>query len=627
MAWSAFSPIVHALDLAFAELHGDPFTDANLCGQCHAPAAHLRGLRSDGKSVLRDAFVDATTDGITCDVCHRVTAVTGTHTMALDIAPGAQKVGPIVDPVATRFHTAKAEGFMTESSLCGACHDVRLPIADAVTGEADGRVENLFTEWKASPWADPDHPKNPFRGQAGIGDLHAVDAGAQVTCQDCHMSLYPTRGIADAIGLDAFPGVDAATLTRKAHKLYSADRAADVDEAPNRRVSTHAFFGASKPVAPFPRAESTYDPAPLSDPLLGPEPADPVQLEAWLAARAESTVDATNAGRTAMLRAALNLSLADVPAMIAPAETLRIDAWIENVGAGHHVPAGFSQEREVWVELTVRDQGRPCVEDAECADLIERPRFMDPRAQCRVMTPAGDIEPPVDQGYDRWMRRERSGVCDAARCVVYRSGYLRDQDGDGWAEDDDLRDALVEIEPGTLTETCALPGPDADLRLSGINTGLVSFTNEFQRIAVDEAGAPIPDPQAERWLRPEVAPDHPEFATQQARFERVRYQGVESGAPIKILDPVRANRFFNDNALRPFEPRLARYDVDVPAAVVGPLQIEARVRFRFLPPRLLRALAVREAMADRAPLVTEALIDGALDVVDMAAVQAEIEVR
>lgn len=627
MAWSAFSPVVHALDLAFAELHGDPFTDANLCGQCHAPAAHLRGLRSDGRSVVRDDFVDATSDGITCDVCHRVTAITGAHTMALDISPGAAKIGPIVDPMASRFHTAKAEGFMTESSVCGACHDVRLPIADAVTGEADGRVENLFTEWKASAWANPEHPQNPFRGQPGIGDLHPVEAGAQVTCQDCHMSLYPARRIDDVIGLDAFPGVDPATLARKAHKLYPAATAADVADAPRRRVSTHAFFGASKPVVPFPRAERGYDPAPLSDDLLGPQPADPVQRDAWLAARAESTVSATDAGRTAMLRAALRLSITGLPAQVSAAETLRIDAWVENVGAGHNVPAGFSQEREVWVELTVRDQGRPCAQDDECADLIERPRFMDPRAQCRVTTAAGDVEPPVDQGYDRWMRGERSGVCDQARCVVYRSGYLHDQDGDGRGVDDDLRDALVQIEAGTLTETCALPGPDADLRVSGVNKGLVSFTNEFQRVAVDDDGAPIPDPQAERWLRPQVAPEHPEFATQQVRFERVRYRAVEAGAPVSILDPVRANRFFNDNALRPFEPRLARYDVDVPDGVVGPLQVEARVRFRFLPPRLLRALAVREAMADRAPLVTEALIDGALDVVDMAATQAEVEVR
>ena len=69
----------------------------------------------------------------------------------------------------------------------------------------------------------------------------------------------------------------------------------------------------------------------------------------------------------------------------------------------------------------------------------------------------------------------------------------------------------------------------------------------------------------------------------------------------------------NGNALRPFEPRLARYDVAVPAGAVGPLEIDLRVRFRFFPPRMLRALVAREA-AHATPLVTEAMIDGALDV-------------
>ena len=34
---------------------------------------------------------------------------------------------------------------------------------------------------------------------------------------------------------------------------------------------------------------------------------------------------------------------------------LTIPLEITNVGAGHRVPAGFSQEREIWVELTVTD--------------------------------------------------------------------------------------------------------------------------------------------------------------------------------------------------------------------------------------------------------------------------------
>jgi hypothetical protein len=34
---------------------------------------------------------------------------------------------------------------------------------------------------------------------------------------------------------------------------------------------------------------------------------------------------------------------------------LEIPIELTNVGAGHRVPAGFSQEREIWVELVVKD--------------------------------------------------------------------------------------------------------------------------------------------------------------------------------------------------------------------------------------------------------------------------------
>lgn len=626
MAYSSFSPVVHALDRAFAEVHDHPFTEENLCGRCHAPGADFRGLKSDGDGALRAGLRDATTDGITCDVCHRITAITGAHTMALELSPGRVKLGPIADPVPNDFHDAAAADHMTDAAICGTCHDVRPPIADVVTGEPRGRMEDLFSEWKASPWADASHPLNPFRGVPGVGDLHPVEAGAQVTCQDCHMSLYPARRPTDTVGLDAFPGVDPATLTRKAHKLYPAATAAEVEGAPTRRVATHGFFGASKPLVPFPRAGAGYDPAPLPDDLLGPALVDPAREADWLAARAESAHAATDAGRAAMLQAALELDLSTLPARIGRDAVLRVDAWVTNVGAGHNVPAGFSQEREVWVALTVRDAGRPCVADADCADLIEPARFHDPPAQCRTTSPAGVVEPPEGESYDRWMRAERSGVCDQHRCVVYRSGYLVDQDGDGRAQDDDLRDGLVSIDPATLEETCALPGPDANLRGAGVQKGLVSFTNAFQRIAVDADGVPIPEPQIERWQRPSVPADDPEYATQRARYERLRYAAPTPGLPIKVLDPVRANRFYNGNALRPFEPRVARYDVELPAGVVGPLEVDARVRMRPFPPRFLRVLAAREAER-AAPLVSEAMIDGALDVIDMVEARETVEVE
>src|SRR5262249_48421200 len=57
---------------------------------------------------------------------------------------------------------------------------------------------------------------------------------------------------------------------------------------------------------------------------------------------------------------------------------LEIPIRIENTGAGHRVPAGFSQEREIWLEMTVRDGrgdtvyevGKLPSEDADLRDKI-----------------------------------------------------------------------------------------------------------------------------------------------------------------------------------------------------------------------------------------------------------------
>ncbi|MCA9527246.1 MAG: hypothetical protein KC549_13230, partial [Myxococcales bacterium] len=55
--------------------------------------------------------------------------------------------------------------------------------------------------------------------------------------------------------------------------------------------------------------------------------------------------------------------------------------------------------------------------------------------------------------------------------------------------------------------------------------------------------------------------------------------------------------------------------------VRGPLRVAARARFRFFPPRLLRALAAREPA-----LLDEALIDRYLDVVDLAVATTAVDV-
>ncbi len=630
MRYAATSPVYLAMQQALAEVSGGRFTadgpDANRCAACHAPVAAARGLLFDGT----DAFAEAVTpdDALTCDLCHRITgpAGDGIANAAFEVSPGATKLGPFGDAVPSAFHHSSDEGaaHLRSARFCGACHDVRLDQPDVVAREPFGRLENLFSEWAASPWADADHPQNPLRGQPGIGGLHdgREDAGEVITCQDCHMSLYPARGFRDAVAYDAaFAGVDPASLTRKADKLYPAGPAAvpeDGGRTPRRRVAVHAMVGASHPVVPF---------------------EDKVGVEAHCATATDAFGGpaCVRQRRDAMLKAALMLDLSETPPTAQRRAPLEVTAWIENVGAGHNVPAGFSQEREVWVALTVTDEGRTCEVDLDCEDLVEAPRFFDdPPFGCAVRGPDGRLDAtlrPDDRTWRRRAREERSGLCEAGRCVVYRSGYLIDRDGDGRVEDEDLRHELVEMDAEAFTEACALPGPDADLRSLGLDQGLVLFTNQFQRLAVDQDGAPVEEENA-HWLAPTAAPYVPgpeappvldqdpaerrsAHASERAVYARHRYRTATPGHPPPVANPLEANRFFDGNALRPFEPRLARYAVTVPAGVVGPLVVEARVRFRFFPPRLLRTLAAREA-ARGTERVTEAMLDDYVDVVDMA---------
>src|SRR5262249_39120013 len=68
-------------------------------------------------------------------------------------------------------------------------------------------------------------------------------------------------------------------------------------------------------------------------------------------------VDGTPVGarqrRDLLLARAVRLAL-DGPRQVG--DRLEIPVVVENIGAGHRVPAGFSQERELWIHLRVTDR-------------------------------------------------------------------------------------------------------------------------------------------------------------------------------------------------------------------------------------------------------------------------------
>lgn len=390
MHYAAESPVFNAFELIIRKITDGAFapngSEPNFCIQCHSPTAVFNGELPDfvdRQTALpaRDSLSDVSRNGLSCDFCHTVTGPDlagsllndGIANLSLNFAPSDIKVGPIDEPAETAYHASTGSDFLRSSEFCGGCHDVRIPKPDVVTGEPFQRLENLFTEWKEGPYSTKD---NPF--------------GRVVRCQDCHMSFYPM------IEPGIFPQMPVSTAP----------------DSPMRPHAIHAFTAVSVPFiddARFPRVDTD-------------------EKDEWGFPMGQ------HQRREQMLRAACTITLEGTPESIAAdADVIPIRVVVTNVGAGHRVPSGFSQERQVWIELVVRD----------------------------------------DAG------------------IIYESGYLRDKahpetgesEPDGLLDDEDLDDHHFIVDLETL-DTVYEPGPDRDQR-PDVNLGLTNFQNAFVRIHPD----------------------------------------------------------------------------------------------------------------------------------------------
>lgn len=386
MHYAAVSPVFNAFELAAREMSNGLIApngaQPNFCVKCHSPIGDYLGELSDfspnevpGPAVAQ--LSDLAQEGITCDFCHTVTGPNleesiegdGIANLALRFTPGGTKRGPIDDPVQSTYHLAASTDYLASSEFCGACHDVRLEKPDLVGGHGTQRIENLFTEWAQSAFA---FPVNRY--------------GRVISCQDCHMSLFP----------DAEPGTyPEATIA--------------AGGLPGRRHAIHAFTSVSIPLIDDPRFPNvTSDEVDAFGVPVGQEQR-----------------------RTRMLRAACTLTLEGTPRMLARTrETIPIRVVVTNVGAGHRVPAGFSQERQVWLHVVVRDDAGKIYESGY---LVDRPHP-------EMGEPAPD-------------------------------GRLHDEDLDDHRREIDLGDWSVQAEEG----------PDRDQRPAA-KLGLVNFQNAFLAI-------------------------------------------------------------------------------------------------------------------------------------------------
>ena len=451
------------------------------CINCHTPGENLaasaprwsaRGS-SRSRAPLKDVLDERSLRGVTCDVCHQMKGPVALHaggarrgfgdyegnatwTSPLTgqvflsrpedgvglpgIANSGYRLdegllirGPATDLVHARIPDEAAR-FQRSSEACGTCHDVRLFGTDVLGAEQRGehfkRLRNAYSEWRA--WADTERA----RGRE------------PATCQGCHMSRYP--GVcASAPGAPA--DADCPAGTRFEARPPSFD-GKDV---------THYFTSVEVPFA------EDYPSAFADDRTLDGR-GTPVGLRAR---------------RDVLLRHTFRLAL-DAPRRLG--DELSIPVVLENVGAGHKVPAGFSQEREFWIQLEVRDAGGRLVYevgklDRPDEDLRDK-RFLrvnvDDRATDFQGRPVGVFGADVVDGPDvpEWVPKPstgatffrgkglvtlQNGFLRCVRCigVIDAAGHCQAGAGQGRTRADRYDDGLYDLDTGACTSN--LSGDDA----------------------------------------------------------------------------------------------------------------------------------------------------------------------
>jgi eukaryotic-like serine/threonine-protein kinase len=474
---------------------------------------------------------------------------------------------------AHRIAPKATRAYLRSSEFCGSCHDVRLFGTDTLGvahGEHFKRLRNAYSEWAS--WAS---------GEARAGRPVS-------TCQDCHMSSYP--GVCE-VDVDHDGGSAPKPPLRAAHDGGSA---AD-PECPR------GYHFSPRAPGVLPRGRAATGSAELTDVVTHWFSGVDVPLSRELPAELvdEPTVDlhgtplSARRRRDLLLRHTFRFGLG---AARRGGLGLEIPVEIENVGAGHRVPAGFSQEREIWVHLTVRDgDGRLLYEvgrvDRGDEDLRDK-LFLRVNVRGddldRKGRPLGMFGADVRDGPDvpAWQPPPALGGTQfrGRGLVNFQNGFLRcvrclgTVAADGHCE---ARDASQES-----TRAARFADGDYDLDTGECRSNLTGMNALF------ETYFPVGALDADR--------------------------GLAKG-PDAIIDT---------RSLPPRVPIRYVYDLAT-AGRRGPFKVEARLLFRAFPPFLVKGFAAyereqaRRGLRPSGALVSDDML-GRLEVVEIARAEAEV---
>lgn len=333
-----------ALDVANNDVAGV----GDWCLRCHTPDGWYGGRvvkggnndpqRGAAGCLLKGSYdspdMDSDYGGLGCHFCHRMTPegpgaapVPGNGAVWLHDAPcennsggGPCRFGPYsYDSGAQPPHEWTHSGFLSDSSTCGACHDVASPetgsgplktlkLADGSDSGIAYPIERTFSEWQRSAHA------NPRSGSS---------------CQDCHMPQSHDPD-ASACTMGGFPNRSGS-------------------------LATHQFAGGNTWLPLIVAGE-------FSDTTHVPGSAGGI-------GRQESFAQTVEWARHMLHSAAqLETSLQD-----ASPDSLALRIRVTNL-SGHKLPTGYGEGRRMWLNVQVRDaDGRLIAEsaayDADTAEL------------------------------------------------------------------------------------------------------------------------------------------------------------------------------------------------------------------------------------------------------------------
>lgn len=347
-AYAQLSPIYLSLNNRINELSNG--SNGDFCLRCHSPVGANLGESSFMSNLDRHP---ASREGITCVVCHRISKAYNKASGRLALEEGGltdpvfgpsgndglQKV--LDEPETFRVVTdpdepgrqihgeAKLFDPITTSTFCGSCHDVTL---------FNGfRLEEAFSEYRVSP-----------------------AAAKGITCQDCHMGKVQGK----VSGYEQGPAAVVGGVPTKTRKITS-----HLFSGPDYSVIHPGIFPHNTEAAEFKTLREwlqfKHEEGWGTDKFEDAVPASYKFPEAWASIddrydareildKQFAKLELAKEKRLEILK--IGFLLGDVVPERASRNGLAFRVQVRNGTDGHNVPTGFTGERVVWLDVTVKDR-------------------------------------------------------------------------------------------------------------------------------------------------------------------------------------------------------------------------------------------------------------------------------